>query len=653
MKTKAPYGSWPSPISAPMVAGKSSKINDTICYGGKVFWCEAIAEENGRTAIMMYDGAQLQCILPAPLSAKSKVHEYGGAAYTIYREQLIFVLADDQRIYCGNYREDQFYPTPLSPNTGHLRFADLHVDHNFQRVIAVCEQHFEHKVQNTLVALPLDGSEAIQTLHEGFDFYSNPQISADGRILSWLCWNDPDMPWDNSELWIADIGAQGLSNQRKIRGNGNESLFQPRWTHTNELVFVSDQTDWWNLYYFPANELAEQTPKAQCILKMEAEFATPQWVFGMSTYGFLNDQTIFATYTTDGVWRLVEISKSGTWEKSKTRTIASESTHIQSVSCSEDIAVFIGASPHQDLRLHIYEKGKVRNLIEHYEPLIVDQDELSVPKAITFDTSDEHIARALFYPPRNKHYDSEDERPPLIVICHGGPTGATESSLNLKIQFWTSRGFAVADVNYRGSTGYGRRYRQQLFDQWGIYDVDDVCAIVEHLSQEGLVDNARCVIKGSSAGGYTALAALAFRNTFTAGVSLYGIGDLEMLAKETHKFEARYLDKLIGPYPERKDIYKQRSPIHAIDKIACPLLIFQGMQDKVVPPNQAEDLYQHIKEKNIPVALITYEEEAHGFRKSDNIIHCLESELQFYGATFDINVVSSQAEKIQIDNLKN
>ncbi len=652
MKNKAAYGSWPSSISASMVAEKSAKINDTRFHNNKIFWTESIAEQNGRNAIMMHDGAQLQCILPAPLSAKSKVHEYGGAAFTVFEELLLFVLADDQRIYCGNYLEQGFRPEALSPENENLRFADLLVDKNCDRVIAVCENHENGEVKNTLVALPLNGSQALEILHEGFDFYSNPSISPDGRWLSWLSWNAPDMPWDNSELWVAQISECGLREAKKVSGGG-ESLFQPQWTRNNDIVFVSDKTNWWNLYLLPSNEFANDKPLAKNILNMEAEFATPQWVFGMSTFCFPEKNKIFATYTQDGIWHLVEIKTADhrTWEDCHITHVPCTLTQIQSVCATEKGAVFIGASPSQDQSIYTYSNGEIHPLISEDSITEITADEFSVPQAMTFDTSDGQVARALFYPPQNTQYTCDDERPPLIVICHGGPTGATESSLNLKIQFWTNRGFAVADVNYRGSTGYGRQYRQQLFDKWGVYDVDDVCAIVEHLDEKGLIDKQRCVIKGSSAGGYTVLAALAFRDTFTAGVSLYGIGDLEMLAQETHKFEARYLDRLVGPYPEKKSVYEERSPIHAITKIDCPLLIFQGLQDKVVPPNQAYDLYRSMNEKKIPVALVTYEEEAHGFRKSDNIVNCLESELQFYGKIFGISVDTEASKSIHINNL--
>ncbi len=650
MKKHAPFGSWPSTITAAMVAAKSAKISETSISDGRVYWCENIAAEKGRTAVMMHDGSGNRCILPRPLSAKSKVHEYGGGAYAVDADILYFVLADDQRIYRLDYTAKNAHPQVLTPNDGLHRFADLELDRKHRRLIAVCERHDSAttRVDNFLVAIHLDGSGVTDVLTQGHDFYSNPRISADGSHLCWLTWDHPHMPWDNTALWVAKLTETGLRNCRQVAGNGGESIFQPQWSPDGDLFYVSDRDNWWNLYRLEQTTLRAGKATSYPVFALEAEFATPQWTFGMSTYGFLSPKRLLATYTQDGKWHLIAIDI--TAEGVKTTPVDTDSSHIQSLSCAAERAVFIGASAHSDNAVYVLENRQIKSLTRTTSA--IDKREFSTPRPISFPSSEGGSAKALFYPPQNAAYQCDSERPPLIVICHGGPTGATESSLHLKIQYWTNRGFAVADVNYRGSTGYGRKFRQALFGKWGIYDVDDVCAVVDYLSARGWVDKTRSVIKGSSAGGYTVLAALAFRDTFSAGVSLYGIADLETLARDTHKFEARYLDKLVGPYPEDAATYQRRSPLYYVDKINCPLLIFQGMQDKIVPPEQAQDMFQAVKRKGAPVACVTYANESHGFRDAATIAHMLESELQFYARLFHFTLPSPPEHKLDICNLE-
>lgn len=656
------YGTWPSPITAALVAGSTPKRFDTMIKQSRMFWCESIASEKGRTGIMMYDGEQLQCILPRPLSAKSKVHEYGGAAFTVDHNTVYFVLADDQKIYAGDIDQAEFIPIALTPNTENdtheLRFADLIYDPLNKHIIAVCESHNKndpHDVKNYLVAVSTEvqpnttlaeEKTLFSILHEGHDFYSNPRISPDGKQLTWLTWDHPDMPWDNTQLWLADITTAGLTNIRQVAGNGNESIFQPQWSDSGDLYFVSDRNNWWNIYRITEKHIAAGGYQAECIYAIDAEFATPQWVFGMSTYGFLDSETLLTTYTLNGEWQLAKIQLTQNADPQVTH-IESSLTSFEYLYCEKGSAILVAASPSQAKTVYRFEHDKLTPISPVEQ--CIDPEEFSSPKPIEFPTTDDHSARALFYPPKNTRAQNSAELPPLIVICHGGPTGATESCLNYKIQYWTNRGFAVADVNYRGSTGYGREFRQRLFDKWGIYDVDDVCAVVDYLDKQGWADKNRCVIKGSSAGGYTVLAALTFKNTFQAGVSLYGIGDLECLANDTHKFEARYLDKLIGPYPETADKYRARSPIHFVDQINCPMLIFQGLQDKVVPPNQAERIVSAAKDKGLPIAYVTYAEEAHGFRQAETIEHMLDAEHQFYAYLLKLDV-NSIKETLDIQN---
>lgn len=668
MKNLRPYGTWPSPITAAMVAGKSPRISDVQIHDGRIFWIQSIAEEKGRSAIMMHKGGQLQCVLPRPLSAKSRVHEYGGGAYTVSGRWVYFVLAEDQRIYRGDYSAEKFEPQALSPADEGVRFADLVVSEQHQCIFAVRETHRgEHhsEVYNQLVCLALATERSVEVIAEGYDFYSSPCLSPCGKYLAWLCWHHPNMPWDATELWLADITDGGVQNPRHIAGNGNESLFQPTWSPNSELYVVSDRDNWWQIYRVSG---LQQQPTLHPITQMQAEFAAPQWVFGMSTFGFLNADTLLACFSQEGIWRLglIDLSQEDRDENRRDRNndrhdrnrnndshtltlIDSPLTSIAYLCCAQGKAAFVAGAPDTELAVYGFNEhgiAPVSETIEHVSPA-----EYAVPETITFPSSRGEFAHALFYPPTNTGTECTDELPPLIVICHGGPTGASEGLLNLKIQFWSNRGFAVADVNYRGSSGYGRDYRQSLRDSWGVVDVDDVCAVVDYLAAENRIDRNRCIIKGSSAGGYTVLAALAFRRTFHAGVSMYGIGNLETLVQDTHKFEARYLDKLVGPYPEHKAVYRARSPIHFVDNIQCPVLVFQGLLDKVVPPNQAEEMVNAVDKKGLPVAYITYANEAHGFRDPENIQHMLEAEWQFYAQLFKLPLEIPFSSKLHIRNL--
>lgn len=659
MNKQAPFGSWESPISAEMVAGKTPKISETHVDGDRIFWLETLAEEKGRCAIMMHKDGQNQCVLPRPLSAKTKAHEYGGGSYCVVDETIYFILADDQRIYRLNLAKPEYDIAPLTPES-QQRFANIHYDKKRNRLIAVCEDHScisdnAPYPQNYLVSLDIHAltdseSPCIQPspLHQGQDFYSNPCISPDGNWLTWLTWNHPDMPWDASQLWLAQINEQGqLHHPRIINSKQRESIFQPQWSPRGDLFFVSDQTDWWNLYFFAAKEISSSLDRenAQTLYPCEAEFATPQWVFGMSTYAFLDENTVIACFTQDGQWQLGEIHL----QKNELEIIETGLNDISDLSASGGTAAFIGASAISFPTVYQYNATKTQALTE--QPVYLDNGYISVAQAFTFDTGKIKKAHAFYYPPKNKDYVSVGPAP-LIVLSHGGPTGSTSSSLNLKIQFWTSRGFSVVDVNYRGSTGYGRQYREELYRLWGIADVEDVCAAADYAVKSHWADPKKKIIKGSSAGGYTTLAALAFSDTFSAGVSLYGIGDLELLAKDTHKFEARYLDTLIGAYPEEKDTYIKRSPLYATEKISCPIILFQGLDDKVVPPNQAEQFVKAVDQQGLPVSYVTYADEGHGFRNSGTVIHMLNAELEFYCKIFGIDR-DDQTDCLEIKNLSN
>ena len=451
------------------------------------------------------------------------------------------------------------------------------------------------------------------------------------------------MPWDGTELWLADLDETGttLSNITKIAGGIEESVFQPEWSPTGELYFVSDRTNWWNLYRW-------RNGAVQPVYPMDAEFGRPQWVFGMSTYGFERADSIICTYTQNGVWQLARINT----ELGTLTPIETPYSSIAQLNVGSEFAHFIGGSatrPNAIVRLNL--QTNEAQILRQSTDLTVDTVYLSVPEPIEFPTENGLTSHAIYYPPQNRDFSApKGETPPLLVISHGGPTSATQTTLNLGTQYWTSRGFAVLDVNYGGSTGYGRSYRQRLNGQWGIVDVQDCINGAKHLVQQGLADGNRLAIRGGSAGGYTTLCALTFYDTFSAGASFFGISDIEALAHETHKFESRYIDSMIGPYPEAKKLYEERSPIHYTDQISCPLILFQGLEDKVVPPNQAEMMFEAAKAKGLPVAYVAFPGEGHGFRSAENIKRTLDGELYFYGKIFDFEL-ATPVKPVKIENL--
>jgi dipeptidyl aminopeptidase/acylaminoacyl peptidase len=525
------------------------------------------------------------------------------------------------------------------------------VDSQRSRIICVCEDHTAggHEPANTLVSINLENGEDVQVLASGSDFYSSPRLSSDNSQLAWLSWNHPNMPWDGTQLWVAQIQEDGsLSEPQLVAGGVTESIFQPEWSPDGVLYFVSDRSGWWNFYRWQPNLGRGGAWEVESLCAMEAEFGLPQWVFGMSTYAFESADRIICTYTQEGIWYVATLDT----QTKQLEVIETPYTDISSVHAVPGRAVFIaGSATEPTAVVQMDLTNKQINVLKRTSQLEIDTGYLATPQPIAFPTENGLTAYAIFYPPKNKDYTAPaGEKPPLIVKSHGGPTAATSSAFNLKIQYWTSRGFAFVDVNYGGSTGYGRKYRQRLNDNWGIVDVDDCANAAKYLAQQGLVDSERLAIVGGSAGGYTTLAALTFRNVFKAGASYYGVSDLEILAKETHKFESRYLDGLIGPYPERKDLYEQRSPMHFTDQLSCPVIFFQGLEDKVVPPNQAEMMVEALKTKGLPVAYVAYEGEQHGFRRAENIKRTLEGELYFYSRIFGFELAEA-IEPVPIHNL--
>jgi dipeptidyl aminopeptidase/acylaminoacyl peptidase len=636
----SPYGSWKSPITAELVADGEVGLEQVRVDGENIYWIERRSQEGGRKVIVRCSAnGQMRDLTPFPLNARTRVHEYGGGDYAVLNGTIVFSNFTDQRLY---FQQPGSEPKPLTPEAP-FRYADGQIDRRRNLFFCVREDHTEQgEATNTVVRVALDGTNPGTILISGNDFYSSPRLSPDGSLVAWLTWNHPNMPWDGTELWIGHLNAEGsVSEQRRVAGSVNESICQPEWSPDGTLHFVSDRAGWWNLYRWKNNQV-------EPLCAMDAEFGEPQWVFGGSLYGFESAHRIVCSYTATGRSQLALLD---TATKALNR-IDLPYTAISQVRVGGGRVVFLGASSTETASVVSLDLAS-RNLqvLHRSRNSQIDGAYLSVPQVIEFPTEHNRTAHAFFYPPRNHDYTGAvNEKPPLLVISHGGPTSATSASLKYMIQYWTSRGIAVLDVNYGGSSGYGRAYRERLNGQWGIVDVDDCVNGVRQLVERGEVDGNRLAIRGGSAGGYTTLCALTFRNVFKAGASHYGISDLEALAKDTHKFESRYLDRLIGPYPERRDLYVERSPIHFTDRLSCPMILFQGLEDKVVPPNQAEKMVAAVRAKKLPVAYLAFEGEQHGFRKAENIKRVLEAELYFYSKVFGFEL-ADPVEPVEIENL--
>jgi dipeptidyl aminopeptidase/acylaminoacyl peptidase len=636
-----PYGSWKSPITSDLIVAGTIGLGDIALDGDDIYWAEGRPSEGGRVVIVRRnpDGT-IRDVTPAGFNVRTTVHEYGGGAFVVDHGDVYFSNFLDQRLY----RQSQGQPPQPITAEAKMRYADGVLDRRRSRIVCVREDHTGggRDAVNTLVSLNIDGDSTGEVLVSGNDFYSSPRLSPDGNRLAWLTWNHPNMPWDGSELWLGDLDDHGqVTGSARIAGGVNESIFQPEWSPGGFLHFVSDRTGWWNLYRLAKNTIEPLCPK-------DAEFGEPQWVFGMSTYAFESEQRIVCTYCERGSWRLGILDVG----KRKLETLPTAYADISGIRVARGRAVFHAGSPTAALSVASLDLAtQAKQVLRKSNNIEVDAGYLSIPKPIEFPTEGGRTAHGFFYQPANLDYQaSQNERPPLIVISHGGPTSASTTTLRLTTQYWTSRGFGVLDVNYGGSTGYGTEYRRRLNGQWGVVDVDDCVNGARYLVARGEVDGNRLIIRGGSAGGYTTLAALTFRDTFKAGASYFGISDLELLEQDCHKFESRYNHSLVGPYPERAELYKQRSPIHFTDRLSCPIILFQGLEDKVVPPNQAELLYQAALKKGLRVAYVPFEGEQHGFRKAENIKRSLDGELYFYSKIFGFELAES-VEPVTIANL--
>ncbi len=644
MPTTAAYGTWKSPISARSLATAGVGLSHVRPSNGSVAWIESRPSEGGRCAIVRKNASgELVDDLPEEFNVRTRAHEYGGGAFVVRGEASYFSSFADQRLYRwdASRRPEPITPEPSAP--GADRFADVDVTADGKTLVCVRERHrADGEPVNELVAMPTDGSAEPAVVATGADFYSYPRISPNGDAIAWTSWNHPDMPWDATELWVADFDpstladepAAVLRNARRVAGGPEESVFQPAWSPDGILHWISDTTGWWNLY---ALEGADSSARARAIAPTDADYGSPQWVFAMSRYAFLSQNRIAAVATREGADSLEIIDRSS-GERTPVDLPYSSYSSAELHSDGEDTLYFLASSPYAATELVRFEtRTGEREVLRRSLPLPDDAAYLSAPEAITFPTSGRQSAHAFFYPPVNRDYAGpSDEKPPLVVMSHGGPTGHSSPELSMKVQYWTSRGFAVVDVNYRGSTGYGRAYRDSLRSRWGIADTDDCIAAARFLARGGRADPDRLVIRGGSAGGYTTLCALVFHDVFAAGASYYGVAELASLAEETHKFESRYLDRLIGPYPERKDLYAQRSPLHFTDRLSCPVILLQGLEDKVVPPSQAESMVAALEAKGLPHAYVAFAGEQHGFRRAETIQRAIEAEYYFYARVFGI-----------------
>ncbi|MGH2449177.1 MAG: S9 family peptidase, partial [Chloroflexota bacterium] len=583
----APYGSWKSPITAKLVSSGGVALGEIQLLGNDTFWLEVRPDEQGRSVLVRRsENGEIRDVTGGDFNVRSRVHEYGGGAY----------LATDHAIYFSNFSDNRLYRQPwhsgAEPLTGEgpLRYADFVLDAGHHRLISVREDHSKapEEAVNTLVSIHLDdGSQEIMV--SGANFYATPRLSVDGKRLAWLTWNHPNMPWDGTELWVATVEDDGsLTGKRPVAGGADESIFQPEWSSDGTLYFVSDRTGWWNLY-------RESGDKIEAITQLETSFGVPQWVFRMSTYGLPGVDKLIALHTDGGIDHLESIDL----VNEESTPIETPYSSLAGIQVQPGRAVFLGASAEQPQTLVSLDlKSGTLEVLKRSRDVRVAAAYLSKPEAIEFPTAGGQTAYGLYYAPRNPDFQAPvGELPPLIVHVHGGPTARAGAGFGLTSQFWTSRGFAYIDLNYRGSSGYGRQFRNSLRGQWGVVDVEDSVAAAEYAVSRGFANPDALLITGGSAGGYTTLTALALTDTFAGGASYFGIGDLESFVQDTHKFESRYTDTLVGALPGALETYRERSAMHHLEDMTAPVLLLQGLEDKIVPPNQAAMMEEALRQK--------------------------------------------------------
>ncbi|WP_444998017.1 prolyl oligopeptidase family serine peptidase [Aliikangiella sp. IMCC44359] len=640
MKAIKPYGSWSSELTADILANKGKRYGHMDLDNGCLYWLEVRASEKGRGVLVKCnpDNSREE-VLPANISVRTKVHEYGGGDFLVSNGKVYFSNADDNRVYV--FDDEIKAVTPIDINKK-CRYADFCVSPNGDYLFAVRETHHNNQVTNELVCIFLQEG-TVQVVDSNFEFYSFPRVTKAGNRICWTCWNRPDMPWDSAELWLADLHSDGsVDAKHHVTGGDSTCIFQPEWGFNGVLHYISDASGWSNIYSHRDGILNALTP-------IDRDFSVPQWVFGLGTYVINADGTLYALNFEAGQQQLNHIDP-------KTGHIEPIPLPFKQFSGpllgDENSLYFCAAGPAVEVAMYRYDiQSKKCFLLSETSSFALPVEDISVAQPIQFKSEAERQCFAFYYPPKNAAYEApENTYPPLIVMSHGGPTSYCENSLDAGVQFWTNRGFAVVDVNYSGSTGYGKKYRERLTGQWGVVDVEDCVAAAKYLVEKKLACAKSLLIRGGSAGGYTTLCALTFTDVFAAGMSRYGVADLESLASDSHKFESRYLDKIVGPYPEAKALYQERSPIHFTNKLSCPVLLLQGADDKVVPPNQAEAMVEALDKKKLPYAYILFDGEGHGFRQASTIIKAFNAELDFYRQILGIKS-DEDIETLKINNL--
>ena len=647
------YGSWPSPITTDLLTAGSVGLGEVSVDADDVYWVERRANEGGRAVLVRcgLGGGRCVDVTPAPFNVRSRVHEYGGAAYTVRDRVVVFANLEDRRLYLLDGRSAHGEPTPLTPE-GLFRYAAPELDLRHRRLIAIREDHTlpGREPVNTLVSLDLDGgnAEGGRVIVTGSDFVSSPTLDADARRLAWITWNHPDMPWDRATLWVADVTSDGSLERARVVTDGRDAVGQPRWAPDGRLFYVTEQTGWANITYLD--------PEAQghggaMLPPLALEFGLPGSSLGASDYDFTPDGSVVCSWWDGGVGHLGVLDP----ETGELAPVATPAVAFSSLAYAGDsvIVVATGAlAPTAITRIRL-EGAHIRSrtVLKSSTDTELDPAYLSAAETVSWHNSQGALVHGFFYVPTNADVAAHpDEQPPLLVLSHGGPSSLSSPGLSLEVQYWTSRGLAVLDVNYGGSTGFGRAYRERLRGQWGVVDVDDCATGAQRMVEEGRVDGGRVAIRGGSAGGYTTLCALTFTDVFKAGASHFGIGDLEALVRDTHKFESRYVDGLVGPYPEARQVYRDRSPIHHVDRLSSPMILLQGAEDEVVPPNQARSMADALRAKGLPVALLVFEGEGHGFRQRANISRALEAELYFYSRIFGFTPADA-LDPVTIENL--
>jgi dipeptidyl aminopeptidase/acylaminoacyl peptidase len=624
-----PYGSWRSPFPIELLTRGAVSFAEISARDGRRWWLEGRPDERGRQVLVRREpDGTIERLTPEGFNARTRVQEYGGGAYAV----------DDDLVVVSEFTTGRLHrvssPGVVEPFTPERawRYADLTIDRARNRVLAVREDHEpdtlkQHgQADNTLVGVDLDTGEST-VLVSGSDFVAAPRLSPDGRRLAWLRWNHPNMPWDGTELLVAELDDAGLPIEpRVVAGSSSDWIAQPRWSPDGILHFVAEPAGWMNIHRVASDG------SLQPVFVAEAEFAFPDWAFGYANYAFQPDGTVLAIGRSGGRDRLYRIAP----EKADAEEIRTDFTEMDYLAVDGETAVVRAASGSTPWAIEELDlvSGTTRPLKRSFtEPF--DPADVSIARHVEFPTTGGKTAFGLYYAPHNRSFRApEGELPPLIVTSHGGPTAEASTAFTILAQLWTSRGFAVVDVDYGGSTGYGKDYRKRLEGEWGVVDVDDCVNAAAWLVEQGLVDGNRLAIRGGSASGYTTLAAITFRDTFKAGTSYFGIGDLETFDEQTHKFESKYTWTLVGRYPEAKALYRERSPLNFTERISCPVLILQGAEDRIVPAAQAEQIVDALWERRIPHAYLLFPGEDHGFRSAANIVRSFEAELSFYGQVF-------------------